>query len=144
MSPVRAPFAAQTPGTIAHVTLDGISARFALEGICKSMVVEIRVVLIHSCDVRLFFHTQVCISINTPFLYRDFCAVRLWEFIWGVSSHWGRMRKGAGKVHIPSYICDYEFIVWGGRMPLIIMEKRLGCCSVLLWDLVLYLKNRLF
>ncbi len=44
-------------------------ARFALEGICKSMAIEIRVVLIHSRDFRGFSHVQVCISGDTPSFY---------------------------------------------------------------------------
>ena len=54
---------------VVYVSLLVRHARFALEGICKSMAIEIRVVLIHSRDFRGFSHVQVCISGDTPYLF---------------------------------------------------------------------------
>ena len=63
---IRAPFAAQGPGTIVHVTLDVICARFALGGIWKRMATEISAVLIHTSKKMVFFGVQYCISSNSP------------------------------------------------------------------------------
>ena len=45
---IHAPFVAQGPVTIVHVTLDVICARFALGGIWKRMATEISAVLIRT------------------------------------------------------------------------------------------------
>ena len=64
---------------VVYVSLLVRHARCALEGICKSMAIEIRVVLIHSRDFRGFSHVQVCISGDTPSFHQDFCALLGWE-----------------------------------------------------------------
>jgi hypothetical protein len=53
MLSAHAPIAVKLHGAIVHVTLDEISAGFALESICRSMRVEIAKVLIRSSD---FWH----------------------------------------------------------------------------------------
>jgi hypothetical protein len=87
------------------------------------MAVRIRVLLIHSLDFRLLFHVQICISINTPSFYLDFCAVTLWDTS-GASLLTGEVcRKVMGKFLTTPYICDYEFIVLGGRISISSMTK---------------------
>ena len=74
------------------------------------------------------FLTYRSVSLAIPHLFiPGFLALLGWEKIWGISSHSGRMRKGAGKLITP-YICDYEFIVWGGRIS--IMPKHILFLSV--------------
>jgi len=43
---------------VVYVSLLVRHARFALEGIYKSMAIEIRVGLIHSCNCRGFYHVR--------------------------------------------------------------------------------------
>ena len=70
-------------------------AWFALEGICMSMAIEIRVVLIHSRDFRGFSHVQVCISGDTPYLFLP----GFLRFSWvGIDlGHLFSLRKNAGR-----------------------------------------------
>ena len=81
------------------------------------MVIEIRVVLIHSLNFRGFSHVQVCISGDTPSFYTGIFALSLG----GNRSKASLLtQEECGKVPGRSlttlYICDYEFIVWGGRI----------------------------
>ena len=111
-SPVRAPVAAQTPGTIAHVTPDGISARFALESICKSMASEIWVVLIHSRYFWSFLDCHVHISSITPSFYTGIFAPYLsgkWSGAYLLTER--ERLKVLGRLLTILYKCDYEFIV---------------------------------
>jgi hypothetical protein len=66
MSSVHALIAVKLHGTIIHVTLDVISAVFALESICWTMRVEIAKVSIISGDFWRFGGVQVCIYGYTP------------------------------------------------------------------------------
>ena len=111
-SPVRAPVAAKTPGTIAHVTPDGISARFALDSICKSMAAEIRVVLINSSYFWSFLDCHVHISSITPSFYTGIFAPYLsgkWSGAYLLAER--ERLKVLGRLLPILYKCDYEFIV---------------------------------
>ena len=66
MSSVHAPIAVKLHGAIVHVTLDVISAVFALDSICWTMRVEIAKVLIISGNFWRFGGFQVCIYGYTP------------------------------------------------------------------------------
>ena len=65
-SSVHASIAVKLHGAIVHVTLDVISAVFALESICWNTRVEIAKVLIISCDFLRFGGVHVCIYAYTP------------------------------------------------------------------------------
>ncbi len=49
------------------------------------------------------------------FLYRDFGAVRVWEYIWGTISSLGAFAEGVRKVLNYSLFHLYEFMVLAGR-----------------------------
>ena len=99
------------------MTLDRISARFALEGICKSMAVEIRVVLIHSRYFWSFLDCHVHISSITPSFYTGIFAPYLsgkWSGAYLLPER--ERLKVLGRLLTILYKCDYEFIVKGGRI----------------------------
>ena len=102
---------------VVYVSLLIWHARFALEGICKSMAIEIRVVLIHSRDFWFFSHAQVCISGDTPSFHTGIFALNSGGNRSGASLlTQEECRKVLGRSLTTPYKCDYEFIVWGGRI----------------------------
>jgi hypothetical protein len=85
---------------IVHVTLDVISAVFALESICWNMRVEIAKVLIISGDFWRFLGVHVCIY-GYPIVFEcDFCTVVKCSTTLGNSLHWRVSGESDGKVFI--------------------------------------------
>jgi hypothetical protein len=102
------------------VTPDGISARFALDSICKSMAAEIRVVLINSSYFWSFLDCHVHISSITPSFYTGIFAPYLsgkWSGAYLLAER--ERLKVLGRLLPILYKCDYEFIVYGGRISII-------------------------
>jgi hypothetical protein len=98
----------------------GRYARFAMLAMSGASPAEVRALLIHIHDFWGFSHVQVCISGDTPSFYPGIFAL----YVCGNTSGASLLtQEECGKVLGRSlntpYICDYEFIVWGGRISIL-------------------------
>jgi hypothetical protein len=103
----------------------GRYARFAMLAMFGASTAEVRALLIHSRNFWGFSHVQVCISGGTPSFYTRIFALYVCGKSSGASLLTKRERlKVLGRSSTSPYICDYEFIVLGGRISSMIVPTR--------------------